>query len=128
MLSVYATDVLGKTTVQSDKECVFTDNNQANKDLLPYITQVCELGIMGVQSDGKTPLTKFNPNAYVTRAEFGTVLSRVLYGTTNNTSSPQWREGHLNNLKKSNIINVVTPNLQEQRGWIMTMLYRTVQE
>jgi hypothetical protein len=127
MLSVYATDVLEKEPVQSDIACDFTDTNQANKDLLPYITQVCELGIMGVQSDGKTPLTKFNPNSLVTRAEFGTVLSRVLYGTTNNTSSPQWREGHLNNLRKSNIISVVNPNLQEQRGWIMTMLYRTVQ-
>jgi hypothetical protein len=127
MLSVYATDVLEKEPVQWDITCDFTDTNQTNKDLLPYITQVCELGIMGVQSDGKTPLTKFNPNSLVTRAEFGTVLSRVLYGTTNNTSSPQWREGHLNNLRKSNIISVVNPNLQEQRGWIMTMLYRTVQ-
>jgi hypothetical protein len=127
MLSVYATDVLEKEPVQWDITCDFTDTNQVNKDLLPYITQVCELGIMGLQSDGKTPLKRFNPNAYVTRAEFGTVLSRVLYGTTNNTSSPQWREGHLNNLKKSNIISVVNPNLQEQRGWIMTMLYRTVQ-
>ena len=127
MLSVYTTDVLKKEKVQWDIACEFTDTNQTNKDLLPYITQVCQLGIMGVQSDGKTPLKRFNPSSLVTRAEFGTVLSRVLYGSTYNSTSTQWREWHLNNLKKDNIISVVYPNLQEQRGWIMTMLYRTVE-
>ena len=84
---------------------------------------------MGLEADGKTPLKRFNPNAFVTRAEFGTVLSRVLYGNTyDNNNNTKWREQHLNNLKKNNIISVIIPNLQEQRGWIITMLYRTVQK
>ena len=62
MLSVYATDVLGKTVISSDKECNFIDKDQANKETIPYIQQACQLGIMGLESDGKTPLLKFNPN------------------------------------------------------------------
>jgi hypothetical protein len=82
-------DVMEK--IPSDTACEFEDTDQTNKDLLPYVTQVCQLGIMGLQSDGKTPLKRFNPNAFVTRAEFGTVLSRVLYGTTYNSTTTQWR-------------------------------------
>jgi hypothetical protein len=37
----------------------------------------CQLGIMGINSDGSAK-EDFMPNALVTRAEFGTVLSRVL--------------------------------------------------
>ncbi|HBB04406.1 TPA: hypothetical protein DCZ39_06000 [Patescibacteria group bacterium] len=39
-----------------------------------YIKLACQLGLMGVG------ITDFNPNGEVTRAEFGTVLSRALYG------------------------------------------------
>jgi hypothetical protein len=38
---------------------------------------------MGIHADGK-PLNKFNPRGKVSRAEFATVLSRVLYGSVNN--------------------------------------------
>ena len=125
MLSVYMTEVLGKTVVKSDTACSFVDSDQSTKDLLPYITQACQLRIMGLQSDGKTPLTNFNPNSLVTRAEFGTVLSRVLYGDRYNSKDTiQWREWHLQNLQQQDIISVVTPTLQEKRGWIMLMLYR----
>ncbi len=128
MISIYATDVLGQ--IPSDTACEFEDADKANKWLLPYITQVCQLNIMGLESDGKTPLTQFRPNAFVTRAEFGTALSRVLYGTTynNDSTNTEWREEHLDNLYKNNIISLTDPTLQEQRGWVMTMLYRTIQE
>ena len=92
------------------------------------MTQACQLGIMGVQSDGKTALTQFRPNSFVTRAEFGTVLSRVLYGTTYNSTTTQWREGHLENLKEQDIMNIIDPNLQEKRGWAITTLYKATQE
>ncbi len=127
MLSVYATDVLKKTA--SDTACEFEDADQVNKWLVSYIRQACQLGIMGVQSDGKTSLTSFRPNSFVTRAEFGTALSRILYGTTynNDSTNTEWRAWHLDNLYKNNLINITAPTLQEQRGWVMTMLYRTVQ-
>jgi hypothetical protein len=45
--------------------------------LQSYIIQACELGLMGIHSDG-TPLSAFMPEKTVSRAEFGTVLSRLL--------------------------------------------------
>ena len=126
MISVYAEKILNKKEIKLENKCIFTDENQINPDLVVYTKQVCSLGIMGVQSDGKTPLINFNPNAFVTRAEFGTVLSRVLYGNTyDNNTTTKWREGHLKKLQQKDIINITIPNLQEQRGWIMIMLYRT---
>jgi hypothetical protein len=90
MLSIYATDVLGQTP--SDRACKFEDSVKANKNLVPYITQVCQLGIMGITSDGTTSLAQFRPNAFVTRAEFGTALSRVLYGNQYDNNKKKWRE------------------------------------
>jgi hypothetical protein len=55
-------------------------------------------------------------------------LSRVLYGNQYDNNKKKWREWHLNNLRQENIMNITDPILQEKRGWIMTMLYRTVQE
>lgn len=40
----------------------------------------CELEIMGLQSNGKTPLPEFRPNDAVSRAEFATVFSRMKWG------------------------------------------------
>jgi len=40
-----------------------------------YILRACELGMMG------QGITNFDPNGEVSRAQFGTVLSRALYGT-----------------------------------------------
>jgi hypothetical protein len=42
-----------------------------------YIKYACQLRIMG------QGMTGFDPNGEVTRAQFGTVLSRILYGTQN---------------------------------------------
>ncbi|MEI7563133.1 MAG: hypothetical protein WCJ39_05720 [bacterium] len=41
---------------------------------------------MGLKPDG-TPDTVFNPMAVVTRAQFGSALSRLLYGGYNNVLS-----------------------------------------
>jgi hypothetical protein len=39
-----------------------------------YIKLACQLGLMGISS------SIFDPKGAVTRAQFGTVLSRTLYG------------------------------------------------
>jgi predicted transcriptional regulator len=46
MLSVYATKVLGKTA-DTSKTCRFTDTDSVNSELRGYITESCQLGIMG---------------------------------------------------------------------------------
>lgn len=55
---------------------------------------------MGIKYDG-TALSSFEPNKLVTRAEFATVFSRVLYGSKYNQDGEEWAKGHLEALKNA---------------------------
>ena len=55
---------------------------------------------MGIKYDG-TALSSFEPNKLVTRAEFATVFSRVLYGNKYNQAGENWAKGHLEALKNA---------------------------
>jgi hypothetical protein len=68
-----------------------------------------------MQPDGITPMKNFYPDQIVTRAQFGTTLSRLIFGRRFNGENPYWYSKHLEALKKFSIIKVVTPNLQETR-------------
>jgi len=77
MMVNYATQVLGKTP-NTSLACTFTDIADQSQELQGYITQACQLGLMG------QGITTFDPAGIVTRAQFGTVLSRALYGARYN--------------------------------------------
>jgi hypothetical protein len=51
----------------------------------------CQLGIMGIDSN-KNPLKSFNPEQNVTRAVFGTTLSRVMRGNQNNSVGNRYQK------------------------------------
>jgi hypothetical protein len=73
MLSNFAIDVLDKEP-NLTLDCRFPDVSiKLNSDYDNGVTNACQLGLMGVGID------IFNPYGLVTRAEFGTVLSRTLY-------------------------------------------------
>jgi hypothetical protein len=80
---------------------------------------------MGIHPDG-TPLSDFMPNKKVSRAEFWTVLSRLLYGTTYNEGIPYYIS-HLQALKKNWImIQIDNPTeTQELRQRVRLMLMRS---
>ena len=67
--------------------------------------------------------TTFNPNGTVTRAQFGTILSRVLYGTGYEGGQPYY-VNHLKALQTNGVITNIDPTLQETRGYVMLMLMR----
>ena len=71
-------------------------------------------------------IEKFRPFDLVTRAEFGTALSRMLYGL----ADWEWAyyETHLAKLMEEKIITVDTPDLQELRWYVMIMLMRSAQK
>ncbi len=76
------------------------------------------MGLMGQD------ITAFKPNDRVTRAQFGTVLSRALYGESYNDGDPYYVR-HLQALKEAKIMNdVSTPNASEVRGYVMLMMMR----
>jgi hypothetical protein len=119
MLSVYAKDVLGKKA-DSSKACEFTDIDSVKGDLHDYIIESCQLGIMG------QGITEFRPYSTITRAEFGTALSRVLYGDANNGGNPYYAK-HLSALKADGIMTQIdNPTERDEiRGYVMLMLQRS---
>jgi|GEM_PF-4858411 len=64
---------------------------------------------MGINND-KTIKTKFAPDDEITRAEFGTIISRLLYKNINNDISPNKEryDKHLEILNKEKIINDIS--------------------
>lgn len=70
-------------------------------------------------------MENFAPQREVTRAEFATVLSRVLFGDTYNAVGANWAESHLYALKTAGIIKDTTASMKELRGWVMLMLMRS---
>jgi hypothetical protein len=117
MMTSFAEEVLGKTP-DTSLACNFTDVGNETTEMQGYITEACQLGLMG------QGITAFNPKGIVTRAQFGTVLSRAFYGDAYNGGDPYY-VNHLNALKTAGIMNdISTPNAPEMRGRVMLMLQR----
>lgn len=126
ILSVFAQKFLDKKVVENKQGCEFADKAEAVGDLANYMKLSCELEIMGLHADGKTPLVNFMPNKFVSRAELATVFSRVLNGNKydNNDGNAYWTN-HIEALKEAGILSVTTPTLHETRGNVFLMTYRT---
>ena len=125
MMSQYMTKVMWKTPVDAEK-VEYADVNESLGDLADYIQTAYAYKIMWINADG-TPIKKFNPRGKVTRAEYATVFSRVLFGDKYNKSEWNYYENHLNALKEAEILTNTTPTIQEVRGWVMLMMYRSSQ-
>ena len=123
MMSVYVTKVLGKQPVLTGV-AQYPDVDSKMGDLADYVQLAYQLQIMGIHHDG-TSLPYFEPNKFVTRAEFATVFSRVLYGAKYNQDGEGWANGHLNALKEAGILKNITPNMLELRGRVLLMLQRS---
>ena len=117
MLSQYAINILWKTPDKS-KTANFSDvPSSLDKSYNYWVTLSYQLWIMGIWTD------KFRPNDIVTRAEFWTALSRMIY------SISDWNPyyvPHLNKLKSEWIINNTNPDLHEKRWYVMLMLMRSI--
>ena len=104
----------------------YKDVNTDLGDLADYIQLAYQLQIMGIDADG-TPIQAFEPHKLVSRAEFATVLSRVIWGNKHNISGEDRYSAHLQALKKYEIITSDVPaNWWELRGRALLMLHRTV--
>lgn len=102
--------------------CSFDDIKNINSSLKTAVIQSCELWIMWQW------IKNFRPNDFVSRAEFWTVLSRVLRGEKNEWGATYY-ENHLKALKSQWIMNKIdTPMDKEIRWYVMLMLMRTANE
>ena len=120
MLSQYAINILWKTPDKS-KTITFPDvSSKLDNDYNNWVTLAYQLWIMWIWID------KFRPFDSVTRAEFGTALSRVLYEDTYNQNWDNYYSKHLNALKNAWIMTKIdTPFQKEIRGYVMLMLMRS---
>ena len=120
MISNYAIKTLKKKK-DTSKKCVFTDvTSDLDLQYDNWVTNVCQLWLMWQW------ITKFRPYDKVTRAEFWTILSRLLYWDKYNWWNPYYKL-HVNKLYLVWImsdINWVAKN-NETRGNVMIMLKKS---
>jgi len=89
-------------------DCTFDDITEETEETQFYVKTACQLGLMGIN------MTNFEPNTQVTRAQFGTALSRALWKDKYNSGEPYYLD-HLNALKANDIISDTNPDAQELR-------------
>ncbi len=116
MLSNYAINVLWKKPTNIVVPNFPDVSSQLNEDYGWAVTLAYQLWIMWLNID------KFRPYDEVTRAEFGTALSRMLYWLKD--GNPYYST-HLTKLKAERIISNDNPNLKELRWYVMLMLMRS---
>ncbi len=119
MLSQYAINVLEKKPTNNSWASFKDVTEKLDDDYSKWVTLAYQLGIMWIGID------KFRPFDMVTRAEFATALSRMLYGTED---GDPYYSTHLAKLKEEGIISNDNPNLQEVRGYVMIMLMRSAKD
>lgn len=119
MLSQYAINILGKTPDTTREVPNFPDvDAQLDADYNNGVTLAYQLGIMWINID------EFRPFDLVTRAEFGTALSRMLFGLADGEGDAYYST-HLEKLMSEWIITNDDPRLDELRGYVMIMLMRS---
>jgi len=125
MISEYAVNVLWKQANTWKNWCdKFADISYETAEMKKFIKTSCELWLMWISSDGVTAMKNFYPNWFVTRAEFGTVLSRLLYGNIYH-SDKVYYEKHLQALKNKWIMKNIEKPLDKELRWrVMLMLMR----
>ena len=125
MLSQYAINVLWQSPDISKWVINFNDvTNKMNKDYDDGVTLAYQLWIMWQNM----PNNNFRPNDEVTRAEFVTALSRLLYSTADGEykSTAKYYTHHMEKLKSEWIVTDTNPNMKEKRWYVMIMLMRSV--
>ena len=133
MMTMFTVQVLGIYPNTHKLGCdQFSDTSTLSDEMQFFTKTACQLWLMGLEPDGQTPKQTFDPHEYVSRAQFGTVLSRLIYGDANNlddnelTTYARYHK-HLYALQKDHIMNQISsPSSLEKRARVLLMLKRTV--
>lgn len=127
-LTEFTTKLLSRVP-NMNEICVFSDVSQESQEMQNYMTMSCKLNVMGMQPNGEDPDVLFNPNRIVTRAEFATAMSRVIYNNAIRGTEACFYCNHLEQLRKDNIVTKVDVPFQEELRWhVMLMMYRAYQQ
>ena len=118
MLSNYAINVLGKKPANIIVPNFSDITTKLDEEYDFWVTLWYQLWIMWINM----PNNEFRPFDYVTRAEFATALSRMLFWT--HDGDPYYVT-HIEKLKAEWIITNDDPDMQELRWYVMIMLMRS---
>ena len=128
MMVVFVSKELGRQPVRTYVPKYWDVSEKSRwAELARYIILAYQYQIMGIHANG-TPLRYFDPEWRVTRGEFATVLSRILYGSKYNKEWSEYYERHVQALQDAGILINTDPNIIEQRWRIILMLYRSQAE
>ena len=125
MLSNYAMNVMWRKPDISKWTVKFNDvTNKMDKSYDNDVTLSYQLWIMWQNM----PNNNFRPNDEVTRAEFVSAFSRMLYNTSDGEyrSTSKYYIHHMEKLKWEWIVTNDNPNMKEKRWYVMLMLLRSV--
>ena len=114
----YAVNILWKEVTWIPSYCQWDDDEDwPTEEMRSYWKMACALWIMGIN------VSSFEPMRQVTRAQFGSALSRLLWWNTYNNSWEEYYEGHLNALKNNGYMNKIDNPTERteirQRVWIL---------
>ena len=117
MIVKFAVNALGEVPDYSVK-CYFNDEDIV-EDLVPYVKKACQLWLMGQNTNW------FNPYGNLTRAQFWSILSRLLWWDTYEGLSPYY-VGHLRALQDVSIMSDISdPTSYNVKRWeVMVMLQK----
>lgn len=116
MISQFAINIIGLVPDES-KQIVYHDVSESlNAKYGYWPLLVYQLWIMG------TNIQNFRPYDYVTRAEFASVISRLVYKIQDWNSV--YYEPHLRKLQEEGILSNTNPYRYEKRGLAILMLMR----
>ena len=127
MVVNYTRNILWKEIpLDTPTKCNWKDDTKEwkSQEIKFYAEKACALWVMWIKMD------KFNPNKIVSRAEFWTTLSRLLwwdkYDVRNSNKNNPYYVNHLKVLKENGIMNDIDNPLwrKELRKWIWVMLRR----
>jgi len=122
MLSYYAINVLWQKPDAEKWVVKFNDvTSKLDKQYNNWVTLAYQLWIMWINMKNNN----FRPYDEVTRAEFVTALSRMIYWIKDWTWKTKYYEPHMAKLNKEWIITNTNPNLKEKRWYVMLMLMRS---
>jgi hypothetical protein len=128
MISNYAMNVLDMEP-DTTKVCEFDDMWDETQEMQDYAIIACQLGLMWLTWDGITPAISFNPNTSLDKAQFATVLSRMMYGAEHDNNQEDFWAWHVQAMQDTGIITVTTDLFDPlRRAYAMIMLMRTTME
>ncbi len=115
MIVNYATQVLDRQA-DTSKTCNFSDTSDQTTELRWYIKTACQMWLMWVG------LNTFYPKNKVTRAEFGTILSRALRWNGNDQSWWDYYSKHLQALKYTGIMKQISSPWDIEIRWYVMLV------